>query len=400
MKERMSFNFFAQPKIIAGLHALELIPGELELMGASHPLIIIEAEKKQKTLKLIEQILADSVCEPRGYIFYQNEDSSPSERIQTGIDLFQKSLCDSIIVFGHGEIHSYAKLLGYLISEGRTFDELPSKAVSHKEPSRSIPKIGITQELTDGNAGSDRLVYGELVIEAPQMYHDVIIIDERFLGRYSLAEVAGSCCVSLLILLEAIQKKTRNIQMECWCTPALQTLLDIKQLIFASKETTTATVPTETALAIAQTHIYAAIAHSNAGYGPLEAIIDTCTISGLATTQESASALLPVYAHLFEKTELESLAFIGSNLCNVSYPAASCESYDTQVEIEALNSLVETLVAGATFSKPIEIIRSLIRGVVTLIHRADRQDELLSILETTAHTTQPMYHPNKATSGV
>ncbi len=60
MNNNLTFDFFAQPKIISGLKALEAIALELEGYGAHTPLVLAYAIGGSRALKLLKKALKES----------------------------------------------------------------------------------------------------------------------------------------------------------------------------------------------------------------------------------------------------------------------------------------------------------------------------------------------------
>lgn len=123
------YEFFSPVKIIAGHKALEHMPLELSMLGASKPMIITDKGVRGVGLiNHIEGVFASTDCEVKT-IFDDVPPDSSLATVRNAAKVYRDNGCDAIIAVGGGSVIDTSKAVNILVSEGG--DDLHAYAGSH-----------------------------------------------------------------------------------------------------------------------------------------------------------------------------------------------------------------------------------------------------------------------------
>ena len=111
------FEFQNPTKIAAGLQALSSLPGELEKLGISNPLVITDKGIVQHgLLKKVSNAMGNKQ-QMLELVFDEVPPDSSIETVNSAAKLYRKKNCDGIIAIGGGSVIDTAKGVNIVISE-------------------------------------------------------------------------------------------------------------------------------------------------------------------------------------------------------------------------------------------------------------------------------------------
>ena len=146
------YEFFSPVKVIAGDHALEHIPFELDTLGCSRPMII--TDKGVRSVGLIDHVAGvfENTSTDVAVIFDDVPPDSSLDTVKNGAKAYRDNNCDAIIAVGGGSVIDTSKGINILVSEGG--DDLRSYSGAHTlkrplKPSYVVPTTsGTGSEVT------------------------------------------------------------------------------------------------------------------------------------------------------------------------------------------------------------------------------------------------------------
>ena len=111
------FEFQNPTKIAAGLQALSSLPGELEKLGISNPLVITDKGIVQHGLLKKVTTAMGNKQQMLELVFDEVPPDSSIETVNSAAKLYRKKNCDGIIAIGGGSVIDTAKGVNIVISE-------------------------------------------------------------------------------------------------------------------------------------------------------------------------------------------------------------------------------------------------------------------------------------------
>ena len=123
------YEFFSPVKIVAGHKALEHIPFELSMLGATNPMIITDKGVKGVGLvDHVEGVFASTDSQVKT-IFDDVPPDSSLATVRNAAKVYRDNNCDAIIAVGGGSVIDTSKAVNILVSEGG--DDLHAYAGAH-----------------------------------------------------------------------------------------------------------------------------------------------------------------------------------------------------------------------------------------------------------------------------
>lgn len=226
------FEFFCPVKIVAGALALEHVPFELRVRGASRPLLI--SDRGVRAAGLLDAVQAAlRSADVRADAVFDAVPQDSSTRVVAAIaQLYREHRCDALIAVGGGSVIDTAKAVNVLVSEGG--DDLARYAGTHVLRRRLQPLFvlpttsGTGSEVTNVSVVKDDATGVKLPFVSQYLLPDVAVLDPRLtlgLPPYLTAATAmdamthaieaflclGKNPISDAYALGAIQKVARNV---------------------------------------------------------------------------------------------------------------------------------------------------------------------------------------------
>ncbi|MCF7933810.1 MAG: iron-containing alcohol dehydrogenase [Spirochaetia bacterium] len=366
MDQYLSFDFFARPRIISGSKALEAIVGELEHLGIQSPLILWYAGRSSSQLQALKKALGESPAAAAA-VCRMGDHPSRSE-FKEILTLMSSSGCDALLVLGSGSIQSTAKLLNLMYSRSVDIEQLPELPES-REP--LLPHIAILDEQTDGREAACRLLVDEFRLSDPAIYPDTIVIDERICGSCTMRELADSAIISLAQICECYRAHTSSPMIKAWTNPALRFLGDHQSRSTGKKARA----------AHLNAAVYAQIAHSTVGFGPISTLAELFEVSQFCSAAELTAVVLPYYIRELEETRSTLFTEVFREISTLSSAEADRSFRQHESLAQALTALAAANEERASTTGKRPIIESMIRQTRRLLS-ADDQHELLTLLDT------------------
>ena len=177
------FEFFCPVKIVAGALALEHLPFELSVRGATRPLLVTDrGVRAAGLLGSVQAALtsADGVADA----VYDDVPQDCSTRAVSAIArLYRTRGCDALIAIGGGSVIDTAKAVNVLVSEGG--DELSAYAGTNVLKRRLKPLVVVPttsdagSEVTRVSIVKDAASGLKLSLVSPYLLPDVAVLDPR-----------------------------------------------------------------------------------------------------------------------------------------------------------------------------------------------------------------------------
>jgi len=179
------YEFCVRVKTISGHRALEKIPGALEKLGATRPMIITDKGVAGAGLvKLVSSAMKSKGSNIKtGAVYDDVPADSDLKVIKIVTDLYRKKKCDSIIAVGGGSVMDTAKGVNILASMGGDdiMDYAGSNAVKEKlKPLIAIPTTsGTGSEVTLVAVIADHENNVKIPFTSYFLLPDVAVLDSR-----------------------------------------------------------------------------------------------------------------------------------------------------------------------------------------------------------------------------
>ncbi len=274
-------------------------------------------------------------------------------------------------------IQSAAKMINLLYSCDTDMGHIHELPCAHL---RTLPSVAVLTEDLDGREATNRLLIDEYRLSHDALYPDCIIVDDRMMGTAQIQQISASANITLALLCESCREESLSPIARSWVLPAFRFLGDYQSSIEKKPAR----------LAHTNAGIYAQIAHSNTGYGPVTTLAEVFEISQFCTASEAVAAILPYYVkHLYKKQQ----PLMDSILSDIDIIALQ-KAMDSLWEHEkqhALHDQIITMLSSYAAKTPERgkqpIIESLIRQTDRLLAHDDHT-ELLQLISCMVDTSK------------
>lgn len=167
-------SFFAQPKFLVGLRAMEHIPVDLDGFNARRPMVIVHPQAKGLVKRFVRS-LADSNLSVGALVHcalpYVNQ-----YELERLAGLFRWRQCDSVVAIGGEFAMDIAKALATTLTDG---NELKHGEIKD----RTIPLVYIATQAIGGNEVTTTMNLDGREVISDFLYPDIVCIDNRMVGQ-------------------------------------------------------------------------------------------------------------------------------------------------------------------------------------------------------------------------
>lgn len=220
------FEFFCPVKIAAGYKALEHIPFELEVRGASRPLLLSDAG-------VVGAGLVDTVAGAMkaggvspGPLFDQVPPDSSMAAVRAAVASYREQACDAIVAVGGGSVMDTAKAVNILATEGG--DDLRRFAGANNlnrplKPFVAIPTTaGTGSEVTAVSIIKDEESGTKMPFLSQFLLPDVAVIDPRTTLKLPPMITAATAFDALTHASEAFTCLAKNPLSDAYASAAIR----------------------------------------------------------------------------------------------------------------------------------------------------------------------------------
>jgi alcohol dehydrogenase len=216
------YEFFCPVKICSGNKALEHLPFELGLLGATKPLVVTNAELVgNKQLKKVLRAFRDSTI-TLGIV-----DDIPAEAdLQTVHDIagiYREQKCDAIIAVGGGSVCDTAKVVNLAVSMQTDDLKLFTETGAIKE--RLKPFVAVLTSAGTGLETTKWATIAGLTFASPFLMPNLVLIDPRMMN---VEPVHTTLAMTLTALTQALEVSTcpaKNPLTDMYAYPAIQLII-------------------------------------------------------------------------------------------------------------------------------------------------------------------------------
>ncbi len=219
------FEFFCPVKIAAGYKALEHIPFELEVRGASRPLLLSDAGVVAAGLvDTVTGAMGTGSASP-GPLFDQVPPDSSMASVRSAVALYRERGCDSIIAIGGGSVMDTAKAVNILATEGG--EDLQRFAGANNltrplKPFVAIPTTaGTGSEVTAVSIIKDEDSGTKMPFMSQFLLPDVAVIDPRTTLKLPAMITAATALDALTHASEAFTCLAKNPLSDAYASAAI-----------------------------------------------------------------------------------------------------------------------------------------------------------------------------------
>ncbi|MET0344327.1 MAG: iron-containing alcohol dehydrogenase [Polyangiales bacterium] len=177
------FEFFCPVKIVAGALALEHVPFELGVRGASRPLLVTDRGVRAAGLLDAVRAALRSADVVADAVFDDVPQDSSTRTVTAIAKLYREHRCDAIVAVGGGSVIDTAKAVNVLVSEGG--DDLARYAGTNVLRRRLKPLFvlpttsGTGSEVTSVSVVKDDATGVKLPFVSQYLLPDVAVLDPR-----------------------------------------------------------------------------------------------------------------------------------------------------------------------------------------------------------------------------
>lgn len=220
------FEFFCPVKTIAGHKALEHIPFELQMLGASRPLIITDAGVKNAgLLNNVLPVFQEAGIEVAD--IYDNVPPDSSTKIVTEIaQLYRSKNADSIIAIGGGSVIDTSKGVNILVSEGGDDLRKYSGAGILKRPLKPLFVVpttaGTGSEVTMVAVISDCVSGAKLPFTSYFLLPNAAVLDPRMTLTLPPSITAATAMDAMTHAIEAYTCLAKNPLSDAYASQAIR----------------------------------------------------------------------------------------------------------------------------------------------------------------------------------
>jgi alcohol dehydrogenase len=219
------FEFFCPVKIVAGYKALEHIPFELDVRGASRPMIVTDpGVTGAGIVDIVNRAMSEGGRQVAA-VFDQVSPDSPIEQVVTAAHAYRDADCDSLIAIGGGSVMDTAKAVNVLVTEGG--DDLTrfigvNNLTRPLKPLFAIPTTaGTGSEVTSVSVIKDTKRGAKVPLVSQYLMPDVAVIDPRMTLKLPPVITAATGMDALTHAIEAFVCLGKNPMSDAYATAAI-----------------------------------------------------------------------------------------------------------------------------------------------------------------------------------
>lgn len=286
------FEFYNPMKILSGDYSLENIPYELNIRGATHPLIITSTTPLKVGLISILTRALNGYSIISDSIYSDVPKESSFESVEMAAKIFKQSGCDSIIALGGGSVLDTAKGVKILVShESESLETFMGNETIPK--GKSVPFFMVPTTAGTGSECTKVAVISNISQHikhefiSSELLPDVAVIDPRTTLTLPPRLTAATGIDAIVHAIEAYTCLQKNPISDTFAMTSLE--LIGKNLINAVNYGTNDVYR----LAISNAAMMAGIAFSNSMVGLCHAIAHGCGAVTNISHGEAVGILLP-----------------------------------------------------------------------------------------------------------
>jgi len=111
------FGFFMPSETLIGIGASKSLPEKIKRLGGTKPLIV--TDKGLAASGVLKQVTDTLDAAGMTYVVFDETVPNPTDKnVESGVDLYQRSACDSLITVGGGSPHDCGKAIGLVVKNG------------------------------------------------------------------------------------------------------------------------------------------------------------------------------------------------------------------------------------------------------------------------------------------
>ena len=225
------YEFKLPEKILSGDGALEHIPYELDLLGASRPLLLSDRGlEKVGTVDTVKAALRQGGMTPAG-VFCDIPADSSIETVNTIAALYREKDCDSLIAVGGGSVIDTAKGVGMVLAQAGS-DLMESAGAEVLPRGEHVPFVAVP---TTSGTGSEATIVA--VVKDPEaqvkieflsyyLLPDIAVLDPRMTETLPPRITASTGFDALVHAIEAATCLQRNPVSDAFAEKAIQLLCE------------------------------------------------------------------------------------------------------------------------------------------------------------------------------
>ncbi len=221
------YEFQHSTKLLSGKDALENIPAELHMLGASHPMVLSDHVLQEiGTLsKVCDALQEDGIS--IGAIFHEIPADSSSDVVNEIAGIYQSSGCDSLVAVGGGSVLDTAKGVRMLLSQ-KVHDIMELLGCEILTRGRHVPFVAVPT--TSGTGSESTLVavirsaVNGMKMEFISYYlqPDVTVLDARMTRTLPARITAATGMDTLCHAIEACTCLQKNPLSHAYGTAAIR----------------------------------------------------------------------------------------------------------------------------------------------------------------------------------
>ena len=220
------FEFFCPVKVVAGALALEHVPYELSVRGATRPLLVTDRGVRAAGLLAVVQAALGSAGLDAGPVYDDVPQDSSTLAVGAIARLYRAHGCDALIAVGGGSVIDTAKAVNVLVSEGG--DELSVYAGTNVLKRRLKPLFvlpttsGTGSEVTSVSIVKDAASGVKLPFVSPYLLPDVAVLDPRLTVALPAYFTAATAMDALTHAIEAFLCLGKNPLSDAYARGAIE----------------------------------------------------------------------------------------------------------------------------------------------------------------------------------
>jgi alcohol dehydrogenase len=217
-----NYEFFCPVKICSGNKALEHLPFELGLLGATKPLVVTNTELVgNRQLKNVIRAFKDSAI-----TFGMVTDIPAEADLQTVHDIagiYRAKKCDALIAVGGGSVGEIAKVVNLAVST--QVDDLKILTEADVIKERLNPFVAVLTSAGTGLETTKWATIAGLTFASPFLMPNLALIDPRMMKVEPVRTTLTMAVTALAYAIEAYTCPAKNPLTDMYAYPAIQLII-------------------------------------------------------------------------------------------------------------------------------------------------------------------------------